>query len=203
MRENTRLAVNPSRTILRRELRSGRNSLSSAIRARHDEAIGRHLLQLVQTREARSIACYWPFNGEPDITPVYGKLVADGCELALPVISGNNDNGMRFHAWRQDSELVKNRYGIPEPLGAATIPVSRFDLLIIPLVGYDCFGNRLGMGSGYYDRYLESSGDSASPLRAGVAYSLQEIDLLDKNRWDIPLHGVVNEHGWFTFARQE
>ncbi len=203
MRENTRQAVNPSRAKLRHELRSARSKLSDAIRANHDEAIGQHLLQLVRSRKARSIACYWPFNGEPDITPVYGQLLADGCELALPVISGNNDHGMCFHAWRRDSKLVKNRYGILEPQGNAVIPVSRLDLLIMPLVGYDRFGNRLGMGSGYYDRYLESPGSRSSPLRAGIGYSLQEIDPLDKNKWDIPLHGVVNEHGWFTFVSQE
>ncbi len=89
-------------------------------------------------------------------------------------------HGGRIH------ELVKNRYGIFEPQDTAAIPVSRLDLLIMPLVGYDRFGNRLGMGSGYYDRYLESSGNSAAPLRVGIAYSLQEIDPLEKN------HGIFH-----------
>jgi 5-formyltetrahydrofolate cyclo-ligase len=73
----------------------------------------------------------------------------------------------------------------------------------MPLVGYDRFGNRLGMGCGYYDRCLESLRDLAAPLRVGIAYSLQEIDPLDKNTWDIPLHGVVNERGWFTFVGKD
>jgi 5-formyltetrahydrofolate cyclo-ligase len=80
--------------------------------------------------------------------------------------------------------------------------LSSFDLLIIPLVGYDNCGNRLGMGAGYYDRCLESTRDRPVPLRVGIAYSLQEIDRLEKNKWDIPLHGLVNERGWFTFTSQ-
>jgi len=173
------------------------------LRASHNAAIGHHLLRLVKSLGAGSVACYWPYNGEPDIKPVYEQLIADGCELALPVISENNDNAMRFHAWRQDTDLEKNRYGIFEPQDTAAIPLTRFDILIMPLVGYDRFGNRLGMGCGYYDRYLESLRDLATPLRAGIAYSLQEIDRLDKNTWDIPLHGVVNERGWFTFVGED
>jgi len=69
------------------------------------------------------------------------------------------------------------------------------------LVAYDLQGNRLGMGAGYYDRELESLRDSTTPLRIGIAYSLQEVSLLPKDDWDISLHGVVNESGWFTFAR--
>ena len=129
--------------------------------------------------------------------------MADGCQLALPVISGDDNHGMHFHPWRKDTELGKNRYGIPEPRKTRPIPLSSLDVLIMPLVGYDRFGNRLGMGAGYYDRYLESSRELPTPLRVGIAYSLQEIDPVVENRWDIPLHGVVNELGWFTFVDKE
>jgi 5-formyltetrahydrofolate cyclo-ligase len=157
-------------------------------------------LQLALSSQAQSIACFWPFDGEPDIQPVYQRLLADGFELALPVISGDDKHGMQFHAWRADTKLVENRFGIAEPAGTDRMPIAGFDLLIMPLVAYDRLGNRLGMGLGYYDRHLELIRDSASPLRVGLAYSLQEIEPIGKNTWDIPLHGVVNEHGWFTFV---
>ena len=126
--------------------------------------------------------------------------MADGCELALPVISGSNDRHMSFHSWQADTRLVKSRYGIFEPLETAAIPVSSLDIILMPLVGYDRFGNRLGVGAGYYDRCLENLRDQVKPLRVGIAYSLQEIGSIDKNSWDISLHGVVNEHGCFTFV---
>jgi len=202
MRQNTVDLAHQSKTILRRKLRSTRSTLPASVRNRHDAAIVQYLLQLVKSQGTGSIACYWPFNGEPDITPVYKPLIADGYELALPVISEGNDHTMVFHSWRADTELETNRYGIFEPQKTASIPLSSFDMLIMPLVGYDRFGNRLGMGSGYYDRCLESLRDSSAPLRVGIAYSLQEIEPLDVNEWDIPLHGIVNERGWFTFTHQ-
>lgn len=202
MCQNTSQSSIKSKPFLRRELRSARTSLACETRNRHDESIGQHLLQLIKSQGAASIACYWPFNGEPDITPIYQRLLTHGHMLALPVISTNDQHEMQFHVWRKDTNLVKNRYGIFEPLNTSSLPLSSFDLLIIPLVGYDSCGNRLGMGAGYYDRCLESMRDLPVPLRVGIAYSLQEIDRLEKNNWDIPLHGLVNERGWFTFTSQ-
>jgi 5-formyltetrahydrofolate cyclo-ligase len=194
------ISSNELKSSLRSELRNRRSNLSAPKRARYDEAIRQHLLQFVESRQAVSIACYWPFNGEPDITPLYKQWIADGCELALPVVSGNDDHAMKFHAWGPNTRLAANRYGILEPVESEITPLSSFDLLIMPLVAYDRYGNRLGMGSGYYDRHLESLRGSETPFRLSIAYSLQEVDPIDKNDWDIPLHGVVNERGWFTFV---
>ena len=199
MRRNTDQTANDSKPGLRRQLRLRRNSLSTRTRTHLDTAIQGQLLGLVMEQKSQLIACYWPFNGEPDIMPVCWQLMANGCELALPVVSGKDDHLMNFYSWRQKTNLVKNRYGICEPDKSTLLTVSDFDMLIIPLVGYDRFGNRLGMGAGYYDRHLELLRQSDTPLRVGVAYSLQEIDPIKKNSWDIPLHGIVNEHGWFTF----
>lgn len=195
--------MNQSRSELRQKLRSLRNGLSESRRTAHDVAIGRYVLELVRTRRASSIACYWPFNGEPDISPVYTLLMADGGRLALPVIKGDNAGRMEFHAWRADTDLAKNSYGIFEPQATGSVPVSGLDMLILPLVAYDRFGNRLGMGSGYYDRCLETIRDLDTPLRVGVAYSLQEIDSLAAEKWDVPLHGLVNEHGWISFGGRQ
>lgn len=110
---------------------------------------------------------------------------------------------MDFHSWLVDTDLGKNRYGILEPQKTAPVPLSGIDMLIMPLVGYDRFGNRLGLGSGYYDRCLESVRDKPVPMRVGIAYSLQEVEALDKDEWDISIHGVVNENGWFTLGGRE
>lgn len=200
MRQKTNQANIHPKPPSRRELRSRRNDLPAHLRAAHDEAIRKHVLQLVKSRQARSIACYWPFNGEPDIAPLYRQLMSEGHQLALPVVSGNDDHAMKFYPWRQDETLTPNRYGIFEPPQSTPVPLTSFDMLIMPLVGYDMQGNRMGMGSGYYDRHLEPLRNLRNPLRVGVAYSLQEVSMLDQNKWDIPLHGVVNERGWFTFV---
>jgi len=189
-----------SKTLLRQDLRKKRSALSLQQRMNHDLAIQKHMLTLVQTQGARKIACYWPFNGEPDLIPLCRDLLDEGCEIALPVISENERGSMQFFSWQKDTQLIKNRFGIFEPTTNAPVRISEFDILIIPLVAYDLEGNRVGMGAGYYDRYLEALRTQQAPLRVGAAYSLQELAAIERNKWDIPLHGIVNERGWFTFV---
>jgi len=193
--------VKDSKKQLRRELRSRRLGLTARQRTLYDKSIQQHVLKLVGSLDAGSVACFWPFDGEPDIIPAARQMLLEERVLALPVISKHASHLMSFHAWDAGSALVENKFGIFEPQdSAAVMPLAGFDMLLMPLVGYDRLGNRLGMGAGFYDRHLESLRESRAPLRVGIAYGLQEIEPFVQNHWDVPMHGIINEHGWFTFG---
>ena len=189
---------------LRQQLRARRLDLALSQRSDFDDLIRQHLYQLIDSRIPvsgnLSIAAFWPFDGEPDITPVCRRLWDLGGEIALPVIGSASENTMNFHHWHRDTQLEQNSFGIYEPQHTAIKMISEFDILLIPIVGYDRFGNRLGMGGGYYDRQLAKLNKMSTPLKAGIAYSLQETAEMGVDEWDIPLHGVVNENGWFTLG---
>jgi 5-formyltetrahydrofolate cyclo-ligase len=199
MSPTTDQPANHTNAMIRRALRSKRRKLSELLRKAHDVSIRQHLMQLTDSKKFNSIAAFWSFDGEPDVIPLCRQMISSGKEIALPVISSGADVAMKFHLWQAETILKPNKFGIYEPQETETVDLADFDLLLIPLVAYDCKGSRIGMGSGYYDRHLETIRDLPSPLRVGLAYGLQEIDLINKNKWDIPLHGVVNETGWFTF----
>jgi 5-formyltetrahydrofolate cyclo-ligase len=185
--------------LLRNELRQKRSDIPSPIRATHDQAIRQRLLQVINSQAVKTLACYWPFDGEPDLIPLCKQLMTGDYEVALPVISVSDDYTMEFYPYNSGTELRRNQYGIYQPQKTISMPLCGFDMLLMPLVAYDKTGNRMGMGSGYYDRHLGSLRDLHQPLRVGVAYSLQEVDQINKNDWDIPLHAVVNEHEWISF----
>lgn len=188
-----------SKSQLRKSLRLQRRNIPTELREQHDRAIQRQLLALIKSRNARTLACFWPFDGEPDLIPACKELMQCGCEIALPVVEGESDYKMEFHLWSPDIPLTKSRYGIHEPQKSIPIPPTRFDMLLIPLVGYDKNGNRVGMGAGYYDRHLASVCDLQKPLRVGIAYQLQELEQIQQNDWDVPLHGVINEREWVPY----
>ena len=94
-----------------------------------------------------------------------------------------------------------NAYGIAEPVASATAAISprNLDAVLMPVVGFDRQGNRLGMGAGYYDRALRHlQGGSRRwrrPRLVGLAFACQEVELIVPSTWDIPLDVVVTERG--------
>jgi 5-formyltetrahydrofolate cyclo-ligase len=191
---------NDSKALLRRRQRRLRLDIDAHERERFDRSIREHLRRLIADRGAGSVAAFWPFDGEPDLVPLLRQLADDGIELALPVVAPGRGGGMTFHDWRPGTAMLESGYGIPEPQGTPVRPARELDLIIMPLAAFDRRGNRLGMGAGYYDRYLATGRDSVTPLRTGVAYSLQEAEHIEPDPWDVPLHGVVTEKGWLEFG---
>lgn len=109
------------------------------------------------------------------------------------------DNQMHFHplATRADCHTdkpgVANRYGIAEPVKAAVVGLNQIQALLVPLVGFDAYGNRLGMGAGFYDRVLASH--HRPPKALGVAFSFQQVSTLPTDPWDQPLQAIITERG--------
>jgi 5-formyltetrahydrofolate cyclo-ligase len=179
------------RQALRREMRSRRRALPRVRRQFAVRAIVRHLSALAAYRRARSVALYWPADGEPDIRGIEANARARGKQLYLPVIGRGGK--LTFAPWRRGSRLRRNRYGIPEPTGGRRVPAGRLDMLVMPLVAFDAEGNRLGMGGGYYDRTLAQR--RRRPLRVGVAFACQQAEAIPAQPWDIPLTCVITERG--------
>lgn len=146
--------------------------------------------------QAQHIALYLSNDGELDPSVIAQTAWDAGKHIYLPVISSS---GMQFCPWYASDPLKPNRYGIGEPSGEP-VATSKLELLLLPTVGWSASGFRLGMGGGYYDRFL-ASGDCAAALRLGLAYDCQQEDALEllKKSWDQPLDGVLTESGLNRF----
>lgn len=148
-----------------------------------------------------TIAGYHAVNGEPDISSALIKLRELGHLICLPVIHPETAGEMQFHKWSQETTLRKNRFGINEPAGTATVSCADLDLVLLPLVGFSTDGRRIGMGGGYYDRIFSLPEEGDHTMRCGVAYGLQQARISQPDSWDIPMHAVITERGLFTFKR--
>jgi 5-formyltetrahydrofolate cyclo-ligase len=184
---------------LRTRFRNSRRALKGQARTLLDQRIRQHLADRVEHQSPEWVGAYLSFDGEPDIEPALMALRERGFRIALPVLSSSDFKTMTLHAWTQDTPLVDNRFGIPEPVSGERIALQHIDLLLLPLVAYDRDGTRLGVGGGFYDRLLATGSPGCRPHLTGVAYSLQQAPALPREDWDVPLHAVINENGWFSF----
>lgn len=194
-------SLNLRKTALRKSLRRQRSGLSLERRGTLDAAINRHLLEYADRTGPGTVAAYAAFDGEPDLEPALRQLDADGVRLALPVILDNPGRAViGFRQWLPASEMRTNRYGIPEPAGTPDLLLSQIDLVLVPLVAWDVSGGRLGMGASFYDRLFEPYAARDKPRRLGVGYQLQRCERLPLDPWDVRLHGILTEDGYFDSA---
>ncbi len=188
----------PIKDELRRSLRQRRAAISPAARADAAEAAAGLLQTLPPWATCKQLGLYQPASDEFDALPIAALARARGMDIYLPVI---DDQRLLFARWAPDADLLSNRYGIPEPdARARRIEPSELDLLMMPLVGWDRRGGRLGMGGGYYDRTLATA---ARPPLAGLAFAAQEVEAVPMDPWDIPLDYVLTERELVSIASGE
>lgn len=184
----------------RRRLKRARRELSGDVRAAAEQAIARTLGQLVFMRRGSRVAMYLPMGGEVDLRPAIEAAVRRGVAVFVPRIACRRRARMAFVRWSPDAPRRLNAYGIEEPeSGAAPMPVLRLDAVVMPVVGFDRRGNRLGMGAGYYDRALRRRVDTTRrwrrPRLVGVAFACQELPAIPASSWDVALDLIVTERG--------
>ncbi|HEY1077211.1 MAG TPA: 5-formyltetrahydrofolate cyclo-ligase [Fontimonas sp.] len=178
---------------MRRELRLRRAAVSAAQRERAARRAVRILTRQRCWQQSRRIALYLPHGSELSTRPLIDCAWAAGKEVCVPRITGAGT--MQFVSLSRSAALRANRLGIQEPAGRAIRrPLATLDLLLVPLVGFDARGYRLGAGGGYYDRKLQRR-IARRPLCLGWALALQQISAVPRDPWDQRLDGIVTERG--------
>lgn len=192
----------PSRQQLRRQLRAARRALTPAQQRQAAQGLYRQLAQHPLFRRARHIALYLPNDGEIDPRPLLREAQRRGKRTYLPVLSDWPRTKMVFQQVRRGEKLRPNRFGIPEPRiqRARQRTIWALDLILLPLVGFDDEGGRLGMGGGFYDRSLAYRARRTAwhaPVLLGLAHECQKVERLAQASWDVPLQGTVTDRGWY------
>ena len=185
------------KSLIRKEKTGLRKKLSREDVRALSEKICARILASREYEDAEYLLVYSAVNNEVELSGVVAKAKADGKSVAYPICT---DVG-RMEAWlpEDDSAFVKGRFGISEPDINRSKPLrpERIDLVLCPLAAFDERCARLGMGGGYYDRYLP---ECKNAVIAAVAYEMQKTQAIPCESTDVRMDIIFTEGG--TYRRQ-
>lgn len=177
------------RKALRQQLISKRSACTPAERSAWSRAIVGHLEAGFRPLAGLTVGFCWPYKGEADPRPFIEALRSQGSRVALPAVVVKGQP-LEFRQWWPHAPMAAGALGIPIPTGT---PVLVPDAVLVPPVGIDQNGCRLGYGGGYFDRTLASL--TPQPIKICLAYELARIPTIFPQPHDIPMDVVVTEAG--------
>lgn len=193
---------NQEKSELRRRLRRARAQLSGDERAAAEREIGRLLKRRI--KRGGRIGVYWPMGSELRLDGFVRAAQKRGAKLYLPYIEPRSRR-MWFTPYPTDGVKQERKRGraklhVPQFAGRK-IRVHGLSILLVPIVGIDHEGYRLGQAGGYYDATLSAMKYRLQAKTIGVGFACQLVDRLPHEAHDVPLDGFVSERGALAFRR--
>jgi 5-formyltetrahydrofolate cyclo-ligase len=183
----------------RRERRASLIAQRQALSQPERQRLQPRIIGLLAERfpELRSgiIGFYWPIRGEIGLHHLIRDLIEAGASAALPVVVGKKEP-LEFRVWQPGAPLERGVWNIPIPAARQVVNPTA---VLVPLVGFDEQGYRLGYGGGYYDRTLAAS--DPKPVAIGVGYEFGRLATIHPQPHDAPMDAIVTEVGARRFER--
>ncbi len=196
------------KSTLRKLLRQKRRDLDSFAQQTAAENLLIQLLTLDAFAQSKKVAMYLANDGEIAASEVQQWMYANGKHPYLPIVrQSNGRNSLLFAEAKQDAAYSENHFGISEPVvnDDELVSPDKLDLVLLPLVGFDQSGNRVGMGGGFYDttfEFLKNGNDlQQKPILIGLAHECQKVKQISAESWDIPLSIVVTDQQVYRLGK--
>lgn len=171
---------------LREEIRRRKRQFSESQLKAFSVAIIQRLLAHPRIMEAKTILLYDSLGDEVDTHDALETLRLQGKTILLPKVI--SDGEMEVRRYEGPGSLRKGPFGILEPAGEPFTQLGTIDIAVIPGMGFDHLGNRLGRGKGYYDRFLAQI---PKVYKLGICFDFQKVDTLPTGRYDIRMNEIL------------
>lgn len=180
---------------LRARLRAELKARAADARASGSAGLCARVRASAAWQSARSVLLFFPVTGEPDIAPLLGDALSAGKLLALPRYNAAANGYEAACVIDPVRELATGPFQVREPVAACpAVPLNRLDLTLVPGLGFDARGQRLGRGKGHYDRLLAGF----TGMKIGVAFDFQIVAEVPREAHDIALDAVVTPTRWIS-----
>jgi 5-formyltetrahydrofolate cyclo-ligase len=188
---------------LRKELRARRRSLSPAVHTLRSNLAASSISRLSAFKSGARVAVYLPFDRETNTAALLVAARRRGIRIFVPVVSDLRHRRLRFQPLAGKTRRGVFGISVPHRNGRAVEP-RWFDLIVVPLVGVDPEGRRLGMGGGFYDRALAFRGQRRhwmGPRLVGLCFECQRTASVFAEPWDVRLDALATESGLHLFLK--
>lgn len=153
------------------------------------EQIMQSLMERLPPAAQALTGCYWPFRREFDCIPYMREALRRGAGVALPVVIARG-RPLEFRCWNEETKMAAGVWNILHPASGPSVwPAA----LVIPLVGFDEAGFRLGYGAGYYDATIAAY--ARPPLTVGVGFEFSRLPTIHPQPHDQRMHVIITESG--------
>ena len=178
------------RTWLRHRKISARDSLTVSERTQKSASVCEKIRSTKAYQNAKTILLYRAVRGEVSLEPLIQFAEADGKRIAYPLCISESQMEARIPV--DENGWHPGAFHIPEPVPEHSdlVPPEEIDLVISPLTAFDESCMRMGMGAGYYDRYLPKCTNAEV---MGAAFEAQKTGKVPAETWDVPLDAVITE----------
>jgi 5,10-methenyltetrahydrofolate synthetase len=177
------------RKIKRAELLAAREAIALDVRRSRNETITQLLNAAFDVLAGSCIGFCWPFKGEPDPRFFLHAMRSRGSRSALPVVVAKK-KPLEFREWWPGAPTTPGVFDLPIPQGTEIL---RPHALLVPPVGFDTQGYRLGYGGAFFDITLAAM--TPQPLKIGVAFEVSRIPTIYPQPHDIAMDFIVTENG--------
>ncbi|MGJ8527929.1 5-formyltetrahydrofolate cyclo-ligase [Maritalea sp.] len=172
-----------------------RAALSPSYREQAAKTAAETFVAAVPINPGQVVSLYWAIRDELSTEPLLVHLMEVGHQVCLPVVLGRHQP-LEFRLWQEGLPLAPSGFGTLAPPKGAQVVVP--DVMVLPMLGFDKWGNRLGYGAGHYDRTIDGIDKKLNLV--GYAFETQEVDVMPVEPHDEPCDMVVTEAGVRRFG---
>jgi 5-formyltetrahydrofolate cyclo-ligase len=185
-----------NKALLRKDLLRRRVAMNSTDWADRNALICQNILQNLPSLQPHlSVLAYFSIRQEPDLSNLWLPLRSRSIPFGVPRCV---DNQLIWHRWEPENKLVVGAFVILEPEAKAPmLQAQDVGVILVPCVGCDRRGNRIGYGGGFYDRLLAQAEWRSIPT-VGVTFDFGVVERFEADEWDQPLDYICTETNWIV-----
>ena len=178
---------------IRKMIVQKREELGGLEKEEKNTAIAQRLFGMDEFKKSKTIFCFLSTSFEVQTERIIRESLRLGKQVLVPLLDPGGENLKASRIPSMDIDFVVGEYGVrqPAPKFRNIVPFANIDFVVVPGLAFDNFGNRIGYGGGFYDKFFKKITRDVS--RVAVSYDFQLFNLVPHSHSDEPVHFLITE----------